>query len=207
MAICLEKWLHFCGKSAAVDNCHPERTSVSAVATIQIREKLLECCDKRCDSWAAEIQVLTLSLLRLFIISTVNRDSCYLKVKTQHQQLKLFKISGDIKKYIDLKCCAIGWNQKVTQICTRMQNCMVRWLNLVADQRVILSRDSNKSCKNTINNTDFLAKVKGCRSIVCFRNIAKFIISDKWYLEKKDDIDLKSEKVNIILIHIHLMMT
>ena len=45
-----------CGKSAAVDICHPNRTQVKAVPTLPIRINILEQFNKRRDSWASEVQ-------------------------------------------------------------------------------------------------------------------------------------------------------
>jgi hypothetical protein len=46
----------FCGKFAAIDKRHPERSPVCAVTTLPFGEKLIKCCDGRGDSWAAKVQ-------------------------------------------------------------------------------------------------------------------------------------------------------
>ena len=54
--MCKKALLPFdCGKSAETDARYPER-QLHKVATIPLCEKILECCRKRGDMWALEIQ-------------------------------------------------------------------------------------------------------------------------------------------------------
>ena len=39
----------------------------------------------------------------------------------------------------------------------------------------------------------FFAEVKGHHNVVCFRNMAKHIISEKWYMERKDNVEEETE--------------
>jgi uncharacterized protein YlaI len=45
-----------CGRSAAIDSRHPERSQICSVRTLPIRTTLLEHCAKRGDPWASEVQ-------------------------------------------------------------------------------------------------------------------------------------------------------
>ena len=53
----------------------------------------------------------------------------------------------------------------------------------------------------------FFAEVEGRGNVVCFKNMAKYIINEKWYSEKKANIEDEAELENIIQIHIQQMMT
>ena len=44
-----------CGEFAEFDSRHPERNKIRTVTTLPLHEKLLECCDKRADTWASEV--------------------------------------------------------------------------------------------------------------------------------------------------------
>ena len=41
----------------------------------------------------------------------------------------------------------------------------------------------------------FFAEVQGRKNVVCLRNMADFIINDKWYEAKKQNIQDKSERI------------
>ena len=43
----------------------------------------------------------------------------------------------------------------------------------------------------------FFAEVEGHGNAVCFKNIAKYIINEKWYSEKKANIEDKAERIVI----------
>ena len=43
----------------------------------------------------------------------------------------------------------------------------------------------------------FFAEVDGCGTVLCFRNMASYIINDKWYSEKKEDIQEEAERIVI----------
>ena len=65
-----------CGKSAETDARHPER-QVHRVATIPLCEKILECCRKRGDMWALEIQDRLHGCIDLVAAEAVYHDSCF----------------------------------------------------------------------------------------------------------------------------------
>ena len=43
----------------------------------------------------------------------------------------------------------------------------------------------------------FFAEIEGQGNVVCFRNMANFIINAKWYSDKKDDIQAEAERIVI----------
>ena len=64
------------------------------------------------------------------------------------------------------------------------------------------------------------AEVEGRENVVCFRNMAKYLINDKWYVGKRDDIEDEAERIvvtaakivraairesDVMLTHIQLM--
>ena len=49
-----------CGQLCFKDNKHPERSNVVLVATLPIREKILNVCSQRNDKWAEEVRLRAL---------------------------------------------------------------------------------------------------------------------------------------------------
>ena len=41
----------------------------------------------------------------------------------------------------------------------------------------------------------FFAEFEGRENVVCFRNMAKYIINDKWYTGKKENIEDEAERI------------
>ena len=48
----------------------------------------------------------------------------------------------------------------------------------------------------------FFAEVEGHGNVVCFKNMAKYIINEKWYSEKKANIEDKAECIVITAVKI-----
>jgi len=67
----------FCGKIALFDPHHPERSKVHKIATIQIKERLLECCRRRGDSWGSEVQERLHGCFDLVAAEAVYHNNCY----------------------------------------------------------------------------------------------------------------------------------
>ena len=68
-------------KSAETDARHPER-QVHKVATIPLREKILECCR---DMWALEIQDRLHGCIDLVAAEAVYHDSCFSRLMLNKQ--------------------------------------------------------------------------------------------------------------------------
>ena len=86
-------------------------------------------------------------------------------------------------------------------------NKMCDWLEMSADELVTID-DLVSKCKSLTNSSEsvysskwikwklterygdhiFFAPVEGRRDVVCFRDMASFILNDKWYSERKDSV-------------------
>ena len=66
-----------CGESAEIDPRHPDRSSVHKVTTLPVRSKLLECCEKRRDLWANEVQTHLLGCFDLVAVEARYHDTCF----------------------------------------------------------------------------------------------------------------------------------
>lgn len=66
-----------CGKSAAIDNRHPERSQVCPVRTLPVRMRILEQCTKRADPWALEVQGRLESCIDLVAMEASYHNNCF----------------------------------------------------------------------------------------------------------------------------------
>ena len=41
----------------------------------------------------------------------------------------------------------------------------------------------------------YFSEIDGRNDVICFRNMANFILTDKWYSGKKDNIDDESQRI------------
>lgn len=66
-----------CGEHAVNDNKHPDRSSISAVRTLEIRETLKACCTKRNDAWSVEVEGRLNSCNDLVAPEAVYHRNCF----------------------------------------------------------------------------------------------------------------------------------
>ena len=45
------------------------------------------------------------------------------------------------------------------------------------------------------DDSTFFTEVGGCDNVVCFRNMAKHVINEKWYKGRKDSIEDEAERL------------
>ncbi len=48
---------------------------------------------------------------------------------------------------------------------------------------------------NIMDTSYFFTEVEGCGTVLCFRNMASYIINEKWYSEKKENIEEEAERI------------
>ena len=66
-----------CGNVAQFNARHPERDRVYNVTTLPMRDKLLECCIKRGDAWASDVQNRLHGCIDLVAAEAIYHTNCY----------------------------------------------------------------------------------------------------------------------------------
>ena len=66
-----------CGEKAEIDHRHPERNKIHNVTTLPMRNKLLECCNKRGDAWASEVRNRLCGCIDLVAAEAIYHANCY----------------------------------------------------------------------------------------------------------------------------------
>ena len=192
-----------CGKSAIVDTRHPDRSRVYTVTTLPMHDKLLECCEKRGDLWASEVQTRLLGCVDLVAAEAVYHDGCFSRFMLNKE---LRRMPQTATKAAQGRPQDQGMLQSFEKLCL--------WLETEADAELYTLSElhskmeefsdecvvySIKRLKQKLQEhykeSIFFAEVEGRGNVVCFRNMANFIINEKWYLDKKDDIQAEAERI------------
>ena len=191
----------FCGKSAAVDTRHPERSPVCAVVTLPFREKLLECCDKRGDSWAAEVQNRLHGCIDLVAAEAVYHVNCYSRfmlLKDQSSASTDKKGQGRPEDQKMMQCfemlCHWMESEGDADFYT-LAELHAKMTEFSGESEVYSIKRLKQKLEEHYKEFIFFAEVEGRSNVVCFRNMAKYIINDKWYSEKKEDIDDEAKRI------------
>lgn len=185
----------------AVDRRHPDRKQVRTVTTLPIRNTILETCDSRGDTWAAEVRTRLHGCIDLVAAEAVYHGDCLSRF-SQQKDLKTPSITNKVVgRPVDQQM--MKWFEMLCHWLESEGDAELYTLGEVHDKMKELSGESEvytiKRLKQKLEEhykeCIFFAEVGGRSNVVCFRNMAKHIINDKWYADKKANIEDESERI------------
>ena len=194
-----------CGKSATIDTRHPNRTHVKTVTTLPLRSKILEQCHKRGDLWASEVQTRLHGCIDLVAAEVVYHSKCFSRFMLNKESHQVSagsdnKAQGrpedhNMLQWFDMLC---QWLESEagaeTYSLTELQNKMKEFSG---NSEVYTVKRLKQKLQEHYKEFIFFAEVEGRGNVVCFKNMAKYIINEKWYSEKKADIEDEAERIVI----------
>ena len=195
----------YCGMPAISDSRHPDRVARSVASTLPLRTHVLEMCDERNDYWADQVRRRIESCIDLVAVEAVYHRSCCrtfnrVRQRTSHANqlppsLPAGRPEDETKKEAFLQLC--DWLESRTD----------GYLHSVEElhQQMLQSgknEDEVYSVKNLKRQLmkhygDHLtfAEVYGRKDVVCLRNMASFILNDKWHKERVEDVASESKRI------------
>ncbi|XP_065911780.1 uncharacterized protein [Dysidea avara] len=188
-----------CGKNIKFDARHPERSKIHNVTTLTMHDNLLECCDKRGDEWASEVQKRLHGCFDLVAAEAIYHSNCYSRfLLNKGNTLSTSSVLGRTKDREMLY-----WFQL-----------LCHWLESDADAELYTLTELHAKMSEFSDGSDvytlkwlkqklhehyedfiFFADVEGRGTVLCFRNMASYIINDKWYSEKKENTEEEAERI------------
>jgi len=183
-----------CGEKAEIDHRHPEQNKIHSVTTLPMHEKLLECCEKRGDAWASEVQNRLCDCIDLVAAEAIYHANCYSRfLLNKGNSLSLECVGRPEDKGM------LHWFQMLCQwletLYTSRIACqdgrILQWIHVYTIKR--LKQKLHEHYEDFI----FFAEVEGRGTVLCFKNMASYIINDKWYSEKKENIEEEAERIVI----------
>jgi hypothetical protein len=185
----------FCGKIAVKDIKHPDRDLVFEVRALQTRYTIKKHCD-RLGEVADDVRIR----LNVDLVAEEARyhDSCY----------KAFTSStvGSNKPH---RPVAQNMNERFEALCHWLENDGDAELYTLSDlhnqmthlangEEVYGEKHMRQKLMEHYGDHIFLSSVGGSRKdVVCFKNMASYIVSDKWYKDRNEDSNKESERVMI----------
>ena len=183
-----------CGSVAKNDPRHPERDKVCHVTTLPMRSKLLECCDKRNDTWASEVKNRLCGCIDLVAAEAVYHSNCYSRFVLPYTTSRIVGRPQDKKmsNCFDMLCQWLESNPD-TYTLTELH---AKMIELSDDSAVYSVKWLKQKFHEHYEGSIFFAEVDGCSNVLCFKNImAEFIVNDKWYAERKKDTKEELERI------------
>lgn len=187
----------FCVSEAILDIKHPERDHVVAVQTIPIRSTILQQCHKRADTWATKVQTRVEGCIDFVAAEARYHRHCYLEfMHVLPRSTHLGRPTDDnMDKTFDALCSWLD-NDCELELYT-LEELRERMSTLAGSDEVYSMKRLKQKLQDHYGNHVFFAEVSGIKNVVSFRNMANFIITEKWYSER--DINSAQEADRIVL--------
>jgi hypothetical protein len=185
-----------CGKSAAIDVRHPNQSSaVHKVTTIPIRKSLLDCCERRGDSWGVEVQSRLLGCIDLVAAEAVYHNTCFSRFMLN--KAPKANLTNNHGRHVDQ-----GMHVAFEKVCTWLECDGDAELYTLAELHAKMSELSKESDVYSLKRLKqkleerygqfvFFAEVEGRGTVVCFRNMANYIIEKSFFKQKVDTNDVE----------------
>lgn len=184
----------FCGERALVDSPHPERTQVFQVTTFPFHEKLLECCENRGDPWATEVQNRLHGFIDLVAAEAIYNSNCHSRFiplktlsTTPGNTIKGRPEDQEMRQWFEMLCNWLEASLPANRIASRNTDADLYTLSelhgkmteFCGGSDVYTIKRLKQKWQDRYQDFVFFADVEERSNVVCFRNMAKYIISEK----------------------------
>ena len=183
-----------CGRSAMPDSRHPERDPVHIVRTLPIRSNLLDHCTKRGDLWAYEVQNRLSGCIDLVAAEAVYHDSCCsrfmlnkekssaamptVKPKTQGrpQDQGMLQWFEKLCQWLEIEAGADLYT--LTELHDKM-------IEFSGGTQVYTVKRLKQKLQEHYKEFIYFSEIEGRGNVLCFRNMVKYFVNEKWFSEEK----------------------
>ena len=192
-------WEHECFLCCQSINRHVSRCEHHTVTTVPIRGKVIEACTKRNDEWGNEVLMRLQDCFDLVAVKAVYHSACFARFLSGRPMLNSCvkdksvgrKENHDMLQSFDRVC---SWLETKAEPQTR-DEIYDRMLDLAEGKPVYSVKWLKKKLSEKYASNVFFAEVAGRKNVVCFQNMASFIISDKWHSDRSDNVSIESDRV------------
>ena len=188
-----------CGQFAILDSRYPE-TIIRSVTTLPMRTKLIECCAKRDDSWGSEVMNRLQGCIDLVAAEAVYHDNCLSRFLLNKEITKTPKYKAPGRHCDQEK---MKWSEMLYQWLESEAGAEMYTLSELhakmaefADGSEIYSiKRFKQKLQEHYKDSIFFAEVGGRDNVICFKDLAKHIVNEKWYSDRKDSIEDEAERI------------
>ena len=176
-----------CGTSACCDERHPNRDPVQRAETIPFIDNIVEQCDKRNDSWASEVRTRIHGCIDFVAAEARYHRNCYSSFMLSISSVKSVgrpKDEAMLGWFNSLCTCLEGEGDTELYTLDELHEQMCR---IAGGCEVYSLKRLKQRLTDHYGDHVFFAEIQGRKNVVCFRNMADYIINEKWYCDRKSD--------------------
>ncbi|KAK6175982.1 hypothetical protein SNE40_014354 [Patella caerulea] len=190
-----------CGEPAISEARHPDRDRIKLVETMEIRTTSLKASERVSSSLTDEIRARLLDCHDLVAVEARYHSRCYQKLLLANQSVNSDKAGRPVdenKQDSFLLLCSWLESEGDAEIFS-IKELHRQMGELACEGSEIYSEKALRmKLKSHYGEHIYFAYIGGSREeVVCFRNMASFIISDSWYQERKANQLEDSERIMV----------
>lgn len=175
-----------CRETCVVDKVHPNSKSVRRVETLEFRSRILEHCDFRCDEWALDIKGRLSACNDLVAEEAVYHKEChrnFFRVSTHSSRGR--PIDKSKNETFDKLC---EWLEVNDSELLSLQDVVGKARVLVKGNEAVYNEQRLKQ-KLIARYGDHIQfnEVRGRRNVICWKDMAAYIVNQKWYDDSKGE--------------------
>lgn len=196
----------FCDTPVNFDSTHPDRRDGFCVRTLAFRENVIAICNKRCDEWGVKVKCRIQDCHDLVAAEAVYHKNCHaLFVSSKQRASNHTAKKGSFNRgrpqstsrssAFESLC---DWLERCPDtVLFTLQDLHKKMVEIASYEEVYTEKWLKKKLLMKYGEHITFAEVDGKPNVICFRNMASYIISDKWYSEKSENTE--EEKRRIII--------
>ena len=184
-----------CAKPCIPDKKHSDRKNFHLVTTLHFRDKILSFCTTRNDKWGIEVQRRSLDCHDFVAAEARYHKQCYERFyseKTNDISSPGRPLDQKSLKYFHLVC---EWLESEAEIYS-ISEIHKKMSDIAGSGENIYSQKWLKAkLQQKYKDHIFFVEALGKSDVVCFRNMADYVVNDKWYTSRKENVGEESERI------------
>jgi hypothetical protein len=199
----------FCDKPAVVDTHNPKRSIIISARTLTLRTNILQMCDKRQDAWGLAVKSRLQLCSDMVAAEAVYHKSCHILFCTNRCKPKGALISKQSHGGRSHNCGHdnVEMSHSFNQLC--------EWLETYGDAELYTLQELWRRMAEAAGGEDnvysvkqfkckllhrygehlFFAEITGRKNVLCFRDMASYIINDKWHANKQENVEDERQRI------------
>lgn len=160
-----------------------QRDPAILVQTIPIRNTFVEQCYNQADSWGSQVQ--TRLEVCIDLVAAEGRyhllcyQTCMLTLPTSKPVGR--PVPGEMHDWFEALCKWLQ-NDCEAELCT-LDELHAHMVEIAGGDEAYSMKRLKQKLQEHYGDHVYFAEIRGKKNVVCFRNVAGFIINDKWYSE------------------------
>ena len=174
-----------CGSVAYHDQRHPDRDPVHVVETIPFRDKIVSQCASRNDSWANDVRNRVEGCIDFVAAEARYHRNCYIAFMRNISSSKPLGRPKDYEMLVWFQSLCSWLESECEAEMYTLDKLHEQMCAIAGGGEVYSLKRLKQRLQDHYGDHVFFAERQGRKNVLCFRDMAEYIINEKWYSDRK----------------------